>query len=329
MKPTITSSYTLATGLRTPRLLIEWVLLGVALLLVFVVGYEIARSPHTVLSSDIGGNYWLQNSTLGFQKIFVLNTATRKDRRRNMKALGRFHKLHIEFAQTFNGNTANTIAASNQYLINGTHLACYLSHLQIYRRMVSEGIETALVLEDDVDMEIDIKERHAQIMKQVHRKYGSDWDMLYLGHCTTDSNEPLTDDLDSLTMRAAYNERKVQLYETKYPMCLHAYAVTRDCAQRLAVLLEERLKTVGKEIDLILAVGVQYGMSTVLGTSPPYIVQVGRTELPSDLTQLKEGDTAQRLLRSTLFHLGLRNINPQTLALYMDRSRAASFKTTE
>ncbi|PIA18662.1 hypothetical protein COEREDRAFT_85120 [Coemansia reversa NRRL 1564] len=205
------------------------------------------------------------NSTLGFQKIFVLNTATRKDRRHNMEALGRFHKLHMEFAQTFNEVTANALAASNQYLINGTHLACYLSHLQIYRRMVAENIETALVLEDDVDMEIDIKERHAQIMKQVYRKYGGDWDMLYLGHCTTDANEPFTDDLDSLTMHAAYNERKVQLYETKYPMCLHAYAVTLDCAQRLAVLLEERLKTVGKEIDLILAVGVQYGMSTVLG----------------------------------------------------------------
>ncbi|KAJ2798445.1 hypothetical protein H4R20_004821, partial [Coemansia guatemalensis] len=264
------------------------------------------------------------NSTLGFQKIFVLNTAARKDRRRNMEALGRFHKLRMEFAETFNGDTANALAASNRYLINGTHLACYLSHLQIYRRMVAEGIETALVLEDDVDMEMDIKERHGQIMKQIYRTYGSDWDMLYLGHCTTDANEPPADDLDSLATHSAYSERRVQLYETKYPMCLHAYAVTLDCAQRLAVLLEERLKTVGKEIDLILAVGVEYGVPTVLGTSPPYIVQVGRTELPSDLTQLKEGDTAQRLLRSTLYHLGLRNTDPQTLAPYMDWSKVSS-----
>ncbi|KAJ2077301.1 hypothetical protein H4R24_005212 [Coemansia sp. RSA 988] len=318
MKPTIAARLALTIGLRTPRLLIEWVLLGTALLLILVMGFEIAHSPHAVFSSNTGRQNWLQNSTLGFQKIFVLNTVTRKDRRRNMEALGRFHKLHMEFAQTFNGDTANALAASKQYLINGTHLACYLSHLQIYQRMVTEGIETALVLEDDVDMEMDIKERHGQIMKQVYSKYGKDWDMLYLGHCTIDANEPPTDGMNSLTMRTAYGQRGVQLYEAKYPMCLHAYALTRDFAQRLVVLLEERLKTIGKEIDLILAIGVEYGVGTVLGTSPPYIVQVGRTELPSDLTQLKEGDTAQRLLRSTLYRLGLRNKDPQTLARYMD-----------
>ncbi|KAJ2618927.1 hypothetical protein GGI26_006243 [Coemansia sp. RSA 1358] len=275
-----------------------------------------------------------QNATLGFQKIYVLNMPSRIERRRNMKALAKFHGLQFDYAQTFDAGQANTLARASNYLINGTHLGCYLSHMHIYRHMVDEDIETALILEDDIDMELDLKKRHRQIMDEVYKRYKADWDMLYLGHCTSDSSEPAiaafnaTPPIDNGGLggsifidpadRAAFLARGLTLYDAEYPMCLHAYAVTRECAKRLAVLLEERLKTLGQDIDLVLAVGVQFGFSTVLGTSPPYIVQIGRQELTSDLAQLKDGNTAQRLSQSTLFHLKLRTTNPQTLPPYID-----------
>ncbi|KAJ2160443.1 hypothetical protein GGF46_002269 [Coemansia sp. RSA 552] len=265
--------------------------------------------------------YHAQNATLGFQKIFVLNRPARTDRRRNMVALSRHHKLHFSYAPTFDKNEADSLAQANGYRINGTHLACYLSHLDIYRRIVRENIETALVLEDDVDMEMDMRERHQKIMDQIRRDYGDDWDMLYLGHCTSDANEPLAVHSSNRSKVADIDAGQLQsvtLYQTSYPMCMHAYAVTRESARRLAVVLEERLSTVGEDIDLVIAVGVEYGMATVLGTSPPYIVQIGRHESPSDLTQLRDGDTAQRLDRSTLFHLKLRATDPRTLPRYMD-----------
>ncbi|KAJ2860818.1 hypothetical protein GGI22_002611 [Coemansia erecta] len=286
---------------------------------------------------DEGAYYHPQNSTLGFQRIFVLNMPSRVDRRRNMQALAKFHGLRFDYAQTFDASRANALGRASGYATNGTHLACYLSHLGVYKRMVEEGIETALILEDDVDMEIDLKKRHKLIMDQAYRRYKGDWDMLYLGHCTADPGEPgmalLSRANGAATApgansnaslfvapadRAAFLQRDLTLYLAEYPMCLHAYAVTRACAKRLAVLLEERLRTVGQDIDLVLAVGVEYGMSTVLGASPPYMVQVGRQELPSDLTLLRDGDTAQRLLRSTLYRLKLRATNPQTLPPYMD-----------
>ncbi|KAJ1751031.1 hypothetical protein LPJ79_002441 [Coemansia sp. RSA 1821] len=245
------------------------------------------------------------NSTLGFQKILVLNMPHRHERRRNMNALARVHNLDLTYAKTVNRDEANVEAINNGYLINGTHLACYLSHLSLYRRIIAENIQTALIFEDDVDMEWDLKQRHKQIMDEVQLEYQNDWDMLYLGHCTSDINEPQQAGTD------------VELYEAEYPMCLHAYAVTLECAKRLLVLLEERLKTVGKDIDLILAVGTQFGAITVLGASPPYVVQVGRQELTSDISLLSEGDTAQRLFHSTLFHLGYRNIDPRTLPKYI------------
>ncbi|KAJ2666953.1 hypothetical protein IW148_000372 [Coemansia sp. RSA 1199] len=230
----------------------------------------------------------------------------RTERRRNMNALSAFHNLDFTYPRVFNKSDADSMAAANKYLINGTHLACYLSHLHVYKQMIEDNIETALVLEDDVDMELDLMHRHEQIMQQVYEQYGRDWDMLYLGHCTWDRNEPVRS-----------TKHNVSLYQAEYPVCMHAYAVTRDCAQRLAVLLEERLTTVGRDIDMILAVGVMYGVSIVLGTSPPYIVQIGRRELVSDLALLEDGDTAQSLTRSTLFHLNMRSTDPRTLPAYM------------
>ncbi|KAJ2516705.1 hypothetical protein H4217_004417 [Coemansia sp. RSA 1939] len=297
--------------------------------------------------ADNGGYYLAQNSTLGFQKIFVLNIPSRFDRRRNMESLAKFHQLRFDYAQTFDAARADTLGRANGYTANGTHLACYLSHLAVFKRMVDQGIETALVLEDDVDMEIDLKQRHKLIMDQVYARYKSDWDMLYLGHCTSDASEPgaaslirangsasesttsskdgrghgrvsMATDVNYPADRAAFLQRNLSLYMAEYPMCLHAYAVTRECAKRLSVLLEERLSTVGQDIDLVLAVGIEYGMTTVLGASPPYMVQVGRQELPSDLTLLRDGDTAQYLSQSTLYHLKLRTSNPQTLPPYVD-----------
>ncbi|KAJ1819353.1 hypothetical protein LPJ60_003813 [Coemansia sp. RSA 2675] len=231
-----------------------------------------------------------------------------------MEAQRKFHKLAFDYAQTTGPLEANRLAQERGYLINGTHLACYLSHLNAYRRMVAESIETALILEDDIDMEMDIRERHSQIMTQVGQRYGGDWDMLFVGHCTYDANEPA-----GLQPSWRHKERRnAELYEAEYPMCMHAYALTKECARRLAVVLEERLKTVGQDIDLVLAIGVQFGMSTVLGVSPPPIVQVGRNELASDLSSPVNGDTAQRLSNSTLFHLGLRPSDPRTLPQYIE-----------
>ncbi|KAJ1954411.1 hypothetical protein EC988_002449 [Linderina pennispora] len=290
--------------------------------------YVIFAPPFDVYRNPASHYYQPRNATLGFQKIFVLNMPARHDRLRNMRALASYHRLKLEFVRTFGERESNELARTLDYPINGTHLACYLSHLNIYKHMVEYNIETALIVEDDIDVELDLKDRHAYIMSKVHEVYGRDWDMLYLGRCTFDSNEPAkvvptlvangTRYAVDPSERARYLQRDLSLFESEYPMCLHAYAVTRECAKRLSVLLQERLKSVGKDIDLILAVGARAGVSTILGTSPPYFVQVGRQELPSDLTAIADGDTAQRLAHSTLYHLHLRTRDPQSLAPYMD-----------
>jgi hypothetical protein len=54
------------------------------------------------------------------------------------------------------------------------HLACYRGHANIWRRIVEEGIETALILEDDVDWDLNVREivpRVKEGMKRITRAH--------------------------------------------------------------------------------------------------------------------------------------------------------------
>ena len=64
-----------------------------------------------------------------------------------------------------------------------------------YERVVDDGLETALILEDDVDWHMDVKHQFARMstalgewrkdvgdVTNVH-PYGTQWDMLWVGQC--------------------------------------------------------------------------------------------------------------------------------------------------
>ncbi|KAJ2374940.1 hypothetical protein IW150_002823 [Coemansia sp. RSA 2607] len=149
-----------------------------------------------------------QNSTLGFSKILVLNTPARRDRLRNMQALARHHGLRFEYPGTVSRQEADRQAGSQGYLLEGTHLACYLSHLHALRHIVDHHVATALILEDDIDVEWDLKHLHARVMRQAAHV---DWDMLFLGHCTLDANEPA-------------GEKSAEVYAAEYPINPQSFA---------------------------------------------------------------------------------------------------------
>ncbi|KAJ5910902.1 uncharacterized protein N7473_000205, partial [Penicillium subrubescens] len=87
-------------------------------------------------------------------------------------------------------------------------LGCWRAHANVWRRIISENIETALILEDDVDWDINIRDVFAdlghhmssqKIFKQLLPRttpeaatYGSGWDILYVG---SSSNIPNLNDL--------------------------------------------------------------------------------------------------------------------------------------
>jgi Glycosyltransferase family 25 (LPS biosynthesis protein) len=123
------------------------------------------RPPETQADYDDGSSLLPQvaNATLDFGKIFVLNLETREDRHDEMALIGAATGLEFTYVGGVNSKALenqampDTYGTSNVILTPG-HLACYRGHANIWRRIVEEGIETALILEDDVDWDLNIRE---------------------------------------------------------------------------------------------------------------------------------------------------------------------------
>lgn len=65
------------------------------------------------------------------------------------------------------------------YQMSAGMIACFYSHLLIWQDMLAKGHSTALILEDDIDMEWDM-DRH---VPNIMRVLPADWDIVYFGHC--------------------------------------------------------------------------------------------------------------------------------------------------
>jgi glycosyl transferase family 25 len=91
---------------------------------------------------------------------FVINLERDVGRRRHMTGQLRAHGMSAAFVTAVDGRTltdAERAACDRARALRiyggamtDNEIACYLSHLRLYERIVRQGIETALILEDDV-----------------------------------------------------------------------------------------------------------------------------------------------------------------------------------
>lgn len=106
---------------------------------------------------------------------------------------------------------------------SANEVAVFASHVQILRKIVAENLPFALILEDDIDMNVG-----ALIQSYVAMNHFSTaWDMIFLGHCMEiESGEIVLRENPHLRL-----ERSVM------PRCAHAYRVSQLGAQKLLRLL--------------------------------------------------------------------------------------------
>lgn len=133
-----------------------------------------------------------------FEKIFVINLKRRPDRRARMEARLKDAQVGCP-VEVFDAIDARDL--SPEYLIERGHrtyaswndprarhfsytrelkygeIACSLSHLAVWERVRAEGVERALVLEDDVTLCSDFLDRSTALAREVP----ADMELLYLG----------------------------------------------------------------------------------------------------------------------------------------------------
>lgn len=146
------------------------------------------------------------------------------------------------------------------YGIGPGQARCWLGHLNALRNVLENGWSTALIMEDDVDWDVKIKDQMPLIAPMVkaltkasansHSPYGDEWDVLWLGH----SGDPIDfgegrfkAEMDptlpeSTIYRHVYGGGSYyppQLRAVHYavaPLCTFAYAVTRTAALKMYAL---------------------------------------------------------------------------------------------
>jgi hypothetical protein len=105
----------------------------------------------------------LANSTLDFGKIYVLNLETREDRHDEMALIAAASGLDLTFVAGVNSKTLEEQSLPDVYgtpyiILEPGHLACYRGHANIWRKMIEDDVETALIMEDDIDWDLNVRE---------------------------------------------------------------------------------------------------------------------------------------------------------------------------
>ncbi|KAJ4367294.1 hypothetical protein N0V83_006875 [Neocucurbitaria cava] len=101
------------------------------------------------------------NTTLGFQKILVLNLPFRTDRRDAMSLSAAVSNIKLEFVDGVTGESIKQSAypppEENIKLLPGIR-GSWRTHMNALQRVVEQNLTTAFILEDDVDWDIRVRQ---------------------------------------------------------------------------------------------------------------------------------------------------------------------------
>lgn len=156
------------------------------------------------------------NTTLGFQRVFVINLPSRRDKRHGMLLASKVTGFDIEVINGVDPSTISNTSLPAKYTserpLKAGALGCWAAHMDFLAKVIEDDLSTALVLEDDVDWDVrlltqlkDFAAMSNAILAttlptkirfetlNIDRKtkvglspYGEGWDVLLLGNCGVD-----------------------------------------------------------------------------------------------------------------------------------------------
>ncbi|KAI1281397.1 glycosyltransferase family 25 protein [Xylaria sp. FL0933] len=227
----------------------------------------IGLSPF-VPSSIIAPRVAATNETLGFQKILALSTGP-SWRTRGLAAAAQLTGLQI----TVPPHPSNPPELVNAFANIGKEQGAavprpgsamaWMGHLDLLKHIIASDLETAFIVEDDVDWDVRIKEQmklisdnvriYTQTPPEDETPYGVDWDVLWLGHCGSLIQDGMPNphefEDESRCETALYSGWSKRFLREKLPeghrliqvsrqtVCTFGYGVTKSGAQKVLGLL--------------------------------------------------------------------------------------------
>ncbi|KAK4155737.1 glycosyltransferase [Chaetomidium leptoderma] len=104
----------------------------------------------------------IQNTTLGFEKIFVVGLPSRTDRRDGMVLQAALSHMDIEFIDGVAGKDIPDKAipmAKGKERLKDASIGSWRAHMNAIREVVHRNLSSALILEDDTDWDVRIRDQ--------------------------------------------------------------------------------------------------------------------------------------------------------------------------
>ncbi|KIX97765.1 uncharacterized protein Z520_06543 [Fonsecaea multimorphosa CBS 102226] len=223
--------------------------------------------PSIVTGYPSGRNHidHVYNTTLGFQRVFVINLPQRTDKKDLTTMASSFAGFEVDYIPGVKAEDVSEKAAPSNWdhdAQNPGVLGCWRAHMNILQKIVAERIQTAMIIEDDADWSPFIKDQLFELATgaralqkssdSVPSPYGHDWHLLWLGHnrigpTDQDQNIWVIDHDFTVPPLQHRNSRWRQshvpedalrndtrlLFKAYAGMCLYGYAVTYDGARKM------------------------------------------------------------------------------------------------
>lgn len=164
------------------------------------------------------------NDTLGFSKVFVVGLPERSDKRDALALTSALTGFHVEWVDGVRGETIPDKAVPfgiDRHGLMETNLGSWRGHMNAIRRIVEEDLESALIMEDDMDWDVRLRSQLEDVAKgsrtllgsgsSPSSPYGDGWDVLWIGHC----GEPFPEFLDENKDKPA-DHPGLQYMKTRY-----------------------------------------------------------------------------------------------------------------
>ncbi|KAL3417727.1 lps glycosyltransferase [Phlyctema vagabunda] len=233
------------------------------------------------ITSEIGRS---SNSTLGFEKVFVLGLKERSDKKDAMLLSASLTGFQVEFVDAVKGEEVLDKVRPPGLDLSGPVLGSWRSHLNVIRSIVENNLASAFIMEDDVDWDIRLLSQLPEFAKGVrfvseippkkaqHSPYGDDWDVLWPGHCgdvlpENDNRKYMIQQDETVAPKtqqgwlkalADYPEKTRIVHRAGAPICTFGYAVSYRGAQKI-----------------LFALGIKAGSNLAIDNSLAYLCRDG------------------------------------------------------
>ncbi|KAF5860529.1 hypothetical protein ETB97_001429 [Aspergillus alliaceus] len=264
------------------------------------------------------------NSTLGFERIFYISLPQRTDRQDAMSLVAAVSGLSLTLEHGVNGSLMSSKARPEySESLRPEQLGSWRGHANTWKRIIDEKVETALIMEDDGDWDVNVRDISKELSRQLSRQslfselmptkspkiapYGPGWDVLYLGTCwdipNIDTRPPsfayhdphapsrtelapsFTGELEGWGLKVTGNTRHRLVAPSWYPVCTLGYAVTNRGAQKLLYNLGG-YRGIGSPVDLAIIDLIQNNVIKAYTIIPPlFTTYRTRTTKDSDIDE--------------------------------------------